>query len=194
MRRVLLSVVMCALSVAVLSAAKIKVRAEPDPAFDFSALKTWAWDPDAGDVMMARSEHDDAAALKGRIDPLIRKHVEAAMVRRGLTVASAQPDVHFHYYVLVTIGDESHAMGQFLPAVPYWGLPPFNASTTALTVVTRGSLVLDALLPGTVGERKVIWRGIAQSTVEDRDSEKVRDARIQEASEQLVNRFPRKKK
>lgn len=194
MKRVLLAAVACACSIAVLDAAKIKVTAEPDPTFDFSTVKTFGWDADAGDVMMARHEGDDAAALKARIDPTIRKYVDAALVKKGLAVAAAQPDLHLHYYVLVTIGDESHAMGQFLPAVPYWGLPPFNASTTALTVVTKGSLVLDALLPGTVGERKVVWRGIAQSTVEDRDSDEVRDTRLRQASEQLVNKFPRKKK
>lgn len=194
MKRAIVTAVVVACSIAVLGAAKIKVRAEPDPSFDFAKITTWAWDADAGDVMMARTEHDDPAELKARIDPLIRKYVEAAMIRRGLTAAAANPDVHLHYYVLVTIGDSSHTMGQFLPAVPYWGLPPFNTSTTALTVVTKGSLVLDALLPGSAGERRVIWRGIAQSTVEDRDSDAVRDARLREASDGLIQRFPRKKK
>ena len=85
-------------------------------------------------------------------------------------------------------------MGQFLPAVPYWGLPAFNPGTSALTVVTRGSLVLDAMIPGSVGDRKVVWRGIAQSTVEDADSDQVRDERIHKAAQELIKRFPRKKK
>ena len=37
-----------------LEAEKIKVRAEPDPTFDFATVKTWAWDDEAGDVLMAR--------------------------------------------------------------------------------------------------------------------------------------------
>jgi hypothetical protein len=175
-------------------AAKIKTRAEPDPTFDFSTLRTYAWDAEGGDVMMARTATDDPAALKQRVDPLVRKYVDAELTKRKLTVATgAAPDVQLHYYVLVTIGDNSQFMGQFLPAVPYWGLPPFNASTTALNVVTKGSLVLDALLPGTAGNRKVVWRGIAESTVEDTDSDQVRNERIQTAAAELIKRLPSSK-
>jgi hypothetical protein len=85
-------------------------------------------------------------------------------------------------------------MGQFLPAVPYWGLPPFPPATTAVNVATQGSLVLDAMLPGTIGSRRVVWRGLAQSTVEDTDSTAVREARIREAVQGLIDKFPLKKK
>jgi hypothetical protein len=189
--RAALAAVVCVCMLAVVEAAKIKVRAEPDQTFDFSTIRTFAWDADGGDVMMARTASDDPAALKQRIDPLIRKYVEAEMTKRKLAVAtSGTPDVHLHYYVLVTIGDNSQYMGQFLPSVPYWGLPPFGAATTSLNIVTKGSLVLDALLPGTVGNRRVIWRGVAESTVEDTDSDEVRQTRIQRASAELVKRFP----
>ena len=81
-------------------------------------------------------------------------------------------------------------MGQFLPAVPYWGLPPFAPATTSLNIVTKGSLVLDAMLPGTAGERRVIWRGMAQSTVDDGDSPAEREARLRDASAELVEAIP----
>ena len=191
---ILAGIVLC-LTVAA-EAAKIKVRAEPDPAFDFATVKTWAWDANAGDVMMARTQSDDPAALKARIDPLIRKFVEAEMTKKGLRVAApgATPDVFLHYYVLVTISANGQYPGQFLPAVPYWGLPPFNAGTTALEVATKGSLVLDALLPGAVDARKVVWRGLAESTVADDDPQPKREARLREASAELIKRFPLMKK
>jgi hypothetical protein len=186
---------LCASLLAVPEAAKIKVRAEPDPAFDFSTVRAWAWDPEGGVVIMARTATDDPAPLKARVDPLIRKYVGAEMAKRGLVVAGATPpDVQLHYYVLVTISANEQQMGQFLPTVPYWGLPGFTPATSALNIATRGSLVLDAMLPGTAGERRVIWRGIAQSTVQDNDSEAVRDARIRDASAELIKRFPRSKK
>jgi hypothetical protein len=182
-------------SVALLDAAKLKVRAEPDPNFDFATLKTFAWDADAGDVKMARTPMDDPAAVKAFVDPRIRKYVEEAMTRKGLRAAgTAAPDFHLHYYVLVTINTNSQYMGQFLPSTTYWGIAPFDAGTSALEVVSKGSLVLDAMLPGNAGERKVIWRGIAQSTVEDVAKETVRDARLKNAAEELVKRFPLKKK
>ena len=194
MRKLLLAALIASVCLAVAEAAKIKIKAEPDPAFDFATVRTWAWDADAGDVIMARTPQDDPAVLQARIDPLIRKYVDAAMTKKGLT-ASDTPHVQLHYYVLVTVGQESQYFGQFLPAVPYWGLPAFSAgATTSLSVVTKGSLVLDAMLPGVVGERKVIWRGIAESTVGDGDSPAAREARIREAADGLVQRFPLKKK
>ena len=54
--------------------------------------------------------------------------------------------------------------------------------------------MLDAMLPGTVGERRVVWRGIAESTVHEGATDAQRETRIREASEGLVQRFPLKKK
>jgi hypothetical protein len=194
--RLVVSMFLLALAAGVILAAeKIKVRAEPDPNFDFSTLRTWAWDEQAGDVLMARFAEDDAAPLKARIDPVIRRYVGEAMAGKGLALAAdGTADVQLHYYVLVTLNVGGQQMGQFLPTVPYWGLPPFAPATTALNAVTKGSLVLDAMLPGTDGERRVVWRGVAQSTVGDGDSPAVRDARLREASVELVKRFPVKKK
>jgi len=195
--RHVVAVLACVCLAATLEAAKIRIKAEPDPAFDFATVKTWAWDADAGDVIMARTQQDDSAPLKARIDPVIRKYVEAAMVKKGLAVAPAgtTPNVHLHYYVLVTISSSGQYMGQFLPSVPYWGLPGFSAgAATSLSVATKGSLVLDAMLPGAAGERKVIWRGIAESTVEETDSAAVRDERLRDATAGLILKFPLKKK
>jgi hypothetical protein len=186
---------LCLALAAGLEAAKLKVQAEPDPAFDFATVRTWAWDADAGDVMMARTPHDDPAALKAFIDPRIRQYVEAEMTKKGKTLAtSGTPDVQLHYYVLVTVQSNGQYMGQFLPSVPYWGLPPFDAGTSALEVVSKGSLVLDALLPGAKDKRLVVWRGIAQSTVEDVDKVQTREDRLKKAAVELIKRFPLKKK
>jgi hypothetical protein len=186
---------LCLCAAVVVEAAKIKAQAEPDPTFDFATVHTWAWDADAGQVIMARTATDDPAPVKARIEPLIKKSVEEEMAKKGLKLAtSGTPDVQFHYYVLVTIASNGQFMGQFLPAVPYWGLPAFAPATTSLEVATKGSLVLDAMLPGVEGSRRVIWRGIAQSTVEDVDSDAVRQTRIRNAVAELIKRFPLKKK
>jgi hypothetical protein len=70
----------------------MKVKAAPDPTFDFATVHTWAWDADAGDVIMARTASDDPAPVKARVDPLIRKYVEGAMAKKGLTDSSAVRD------------------------------------------------------------------------------------------------------
>ena len=179
--------------VAVGAAEKIKTRAQADKTFDFTTVRTWNWDgADAGDVLTARTASDDPAPIKLRVDPLIRRYVGAELARRPLAQAlgSETPDIRLRYYVLVTLGTSEQVAGQFLPAVPYWGLPPFPPATTALTVVTRGSLVLDAM----AADRRVVWRGIAQTVVNDNDSDAARDARIKDAARELVKRFPRHRK
>jgi hypothetical protein len=180
-------------AVATIEAAKIKVKTAADPDVDFAAVTTFAWDDEPGKVIMARTQSDDPEALRAFVDPRIRKYVEQELATKGRTLTSGTPDVQLHYYVLVTINTNSQYMGQFLPTVPSWGLPPFDAGTTALEVVTKGSLVLDAMLPGKPDQRPVVWRGIASSTVEDTDAPAVRDKRLREAAQELIKRFPLKK-
>ena len=193
-RRLALSFAALALAAAVALEAKMTVRAEQDPDYDFATVKTWAWDAEAGDVIMARTAKDDPEPLKARIDPLMRQYVTEEMTKKGLQVATGTPDVQLHYYVLVTINTSGHQMGQFLPAVPYWGLPPFAPATTSLNIVTKGSIVLDAMRPGAVGDRQVLWRGVAQDTVRLEATPAQREARLREAATELVKRFPLKKK
>jgi len=185
---------LCACFVLVADAARIKIKAEPDPTYDFATVKTWAWDADAGEVIMARTAKDDPAPVKQRIDPLIRKFVTEAMAKKGLTAAAGTPDVQLHYYVLVTVSQSGQYMGQFLPSVAYWGLPPFAPQATSLDVATKGSLVVDALLPGEKDKRKIVWRGMAESTLDEAASDAQRDARIREACDGLIAKFPLKKK
>ena len=188
MRLVVISVAL-GLCTAVLEAAKINVRAEPDPSFDFKAARTWAWDADAGDVYMARTPKDDPAALKERIDPLIRKYVEAEMRKKGLqpAAAGATPDLHLHYYVLITINQTGQTMGQFLPAVPYWGLPPFAPATQSLQMMNQGSLVLDLKTSSAV-----VWRGVAQAQIKPDMDFKKREAMLREGVRDLLRRYPPK--
>jgi Domain of unknown function (DUF4136) len=193
MKKTLIAVVCLALTAAV-EAAKIKVQSAPDPTYDFATIRTFGWDADGGRVIMARTATDDPAPVKARVDPLIRKFVDAEMAKIGKTLATTgTPDVQFHYYVLVTVDTSDQYMGQFLPTVPYWGLPPFGAATTALEVVTRGSLVLDAMLPGEQDRRRVVWRGIAQSALDQASDDAKRQARIQSAVAELIKRFPLQK-
>jgi hypothetical protein len=193
--RKLLLPLLCLALAAGLEAAKIKVQAAGDPNFDFAAVKTWAWDADAGEVVMARTPKDDPAPVKAFADPRIRKYVGEALTKIGrVEQTNGMPDVQLHYYVLVTIQSNSQYMGQFLPSTTYWGMPPFDAGTSSLEVLTKGALVVDALLPGDKDKRSVVWRGIAQSTLEWAEKEDVRDKRLREAANELIKKFPLKKK
>jgi hypothetical protein len=114
---------------------------------------------------MLRSRTNSSGIRRVR-DPQVHRRRDSAEGADGAT--GDQPSVQLHYYVLVTVNSSGQTMGQFLPSVAYWGLPPFAPPATSLEIVTNGSLVLDALLPSTAGTRKVICRGIAQSTTTPR--------------------------
>ena len=79
-------------------------------------------------------------------------------------------------------------MGQFLPAVAAWGLPPFNAATQAVNVVEQGSLVLDIM-----ADNKVVWRGVAQAEIKSGLTTEKRRQLIQDAVRELIGKYPPKK-
>jgi hypothetical protein len=190
MKRMLAIVVLVGLGAAVLIAGP-KVQVQADPKFDFSRLKTWSWSQSgAGDVKVWVSAESKSEPVKRQYEPVIMKAVEDEMSRRGFSRASsAAPDFNVTYYVLVTVGSASQQMGQFLPAVAQWGLPPFAPQTTALRVYPKGTLVLDiATDPG-----GVVWRGVTQAEIDMERTEAERATRIRERVRDVVAKFPRTK-
>lgn len=181
---------LCAAVVA--EGAKIKTQAQGDPKFDFSPVKTWAWDPaGGGDVLLARAADDDPAVIKKRVDPVITAAVERELTGRGLArVTTGSPDITVHYYLLVTVGFATQEMGQFLPAVPLWGVPPFAPSTSSLNIIQRGSIVLDAV---STSLARVVWRGVSQTDIDKIKNDAERDRVINESVRDLVKKLPLKK-
>jgi len=166
----------------------VDVRVGHNKAFDFKAVKTWAWNPKAaGDVITARTQQDDAAAMKEYADPLIRDAVAAAMKERGLQPAESQPDVTVTYYLLLSTNMSTQTMGQFLPATTAWGIPPFAQATQSLSVMNMGSLVLDL-----TAQDVVVWRGVAQAKIKLGEETEKRTALLREAVRDLLKRFPPK--
>jgi hypothetical protein len=169
-------------------AAKIKTRADADPQFDFKTVRTWAWHKDGpGEVKMARSSEDDPKAIQRRVEPTLVDAVTKELASRKLTPDQTAPDVRFHYYVLVTVGFDTQSTGQFLPAVPEWGIPPFTGATMSYNIIQTGSIVLDVV---STRLDAVVWRGIAQSELEQTSSDAERSARIREAVRDLIKKLP----
>jgi Domain of unknown function (DUF4136) len=167
-------------------AAGVDVRAEFDKKFDFGKVRTWAWNPaGAGEVKMARTPDDDPEVVRKRAEPIIKESVAAELASRKLQLSDANPDLTLTYYLLLTVGSSTQTLGQFLPPVAEWGLPPFTPQTQSLTVVERGSLVLDLSSDG-----RVVWRGIAQAKIKWEDDSARREALLREAVRDLLKRFP----
>jgi hypothetical protein len=171
-------------------AAKTDIRIEYDKAFSFAGLRTWTWHPDgAGDVRLAVSSQDDPKRVASRVDPIIIPTVEREMTARGFSKAD-DAALRLHYYVLVRINQSAQVAGQFLPAVPEWGVPPFVPSTTALSIYPVGSLLIDVT---STTKQAIVWRGAAERDVDlerpDADRRKI----LERAIHDLISRFPPKK-
>ena len=166
--------------------ARVDVKVEYDKKFDFKPVKTWAWNPDnPGEIRMARSQYDDPAAIRKEAEPIILESVAAEMKQCGLTEAKGVPDLKVTYYLLLTTGFSQQEMGQFLPAVAQWGLPPFPPATQALQAMNLGSFVIDLS-----AKEVIVWRGVAQAKLKIGTEPKKRESVLREAVRDLLKKYP----
>ena len=172
--------------------AAVKVRTQFTQSFDFAKAKTWSWHQGGpGEVKMARTADDDPEVVRQRAEPVILEAVAAELPQRGLAAAAqgAAPDVEIKYYVLITVGTQSQQVGQFLPAVAAWGLPPFSGATQSYKVIEQGSLVFDIS-----ANKEVVWRGIGQAELKPGQPAEKRATLIREAVRDIFKEYPPKKK
>lgn len=184
--RIWSSAVLTGIVIAVHTATAVDVKVNFDKAFDFKAAHTWAWNPEGpGDVKMARTQEDDPEAMRKQAEPVIVSAVETEMERRGIQRATGTPDLYVTYYLLLTTSISAQTLGQFIPSVPQWGIPPFAPATQSMEVMNHGSLVLDLS-----ANDAVVWRGVAEANIKIGADAKRREALIREAVRDLLRRFP----
>jgi len=175
-----------------LAAAGTDITIDYDKTFSFAGLSTWAWHPQgAGDVRLALTAEDDPKRVAARIEPVLLPATERQLASRKFTKAAADgANPWLHYYVLLTLKDFAQVHGQFLPAVPVWGIPPFAASTSAIGVYPVGTIIMDITVPG----RDIVWRGAARREVNFESSDQKRREVIEKAIRDLFKDFPPKPK
>jgi hypothetical protein len=191
-KQALVVVAVLALAVAVVQAG-VKVRAEFDKEYDFSKARTFGWHPDgAGEVKLLMREGGDPEQIRARWEPTIKDAVEKEMTQRGLSPAtSGVPDLYLNYYFLSGPNSEAQTRGQFIGAVPPWGVPDFEMTTTSLKIFEQGTLILD-IIDGP--KRQIVWRGIAEAQVDRQRTPVEREKRIREAVGELLKKYPPKVK
>jgi hypothetical protein len=189
-------IVVAALAAAVLyaplhlAAAKTDIEITYDKKHSFAGQRRWAWHPDGpGDTRLAMTAQDDAKRVASRVDPVVIPAVERELKGRGLAQVTETPDLYVHYYFLGTVGELSQVAGQFLPAVPEWGIPPFTAGSTALTVYPMGTLIIDIT---SAANRAILWRGSAQRKIDMAAPEQKRKEVMERAIRDLLKGFPPK--
>jgi hypothetical protein len=190
--RLALSVAL-AMALAVVVHAGVKVKVEFDKAYDFSKARTFGWHPDgAGEVKLLMREGGDPEQIRARWEPTIKDAVEKEMAKRGLVQATGGvPDLYLNYYFLSGPNSEAQTRGQFIGAVPPWGVPDFEMTTTSLKIFEQGTLILD-IIDGP--KRQIAWRGIAEAEVNRQNTAAKREQRIREAVGELLKKYPPKAK
>jgi hypothetical protein len=170
------------------AAAAVDVTVDVDRTFDFEVTRAWGWNPEGpGTVRMARTQEDDPDAVRRQAEPIIVAAVTSEMERRGWQFATTTPELLVTYYLLLTNDVTGQTAGQFVPATPEWGLPPFTRGTHSIKVMNRGSLVLDVS-----ANSAVVWRGVAHARIRlDADATR-REALLREAVRDLLRRLPRR--
>jgi hypothetical protein len=192
-RRAACAGLVCLLAAVVTVSGKVKVDVMHDPQFDFRTVRTFAWHPDGiGEVKVLIKNSGDPEVLRKLFEPVIKPAVEQELAARGLTPAQGgPPDVYIYYYVLLTAGDSSQYMGQFVSPTMEWGLPPFQGATQSLKIYEQGSLILDLSSPVL---KSAVWRGVAKAEVDRQNSDEKRNRRIREAIRDMMKRYPPKAK
>lgn len=182
---------MIALSVVAVPLIAAKTSVQRDPAFDFSTLTTWAWNPvDPGQVKMVTTADAKAEPVERKYEPVLLAAVEERLAARGYTrVPADAASFTVTYHILITIGMSAQEMGQFLPTNATWGLQLFTPQTQSVEIYPQGTLALDMARPGRDG---LIWRGFAEARIEQENTEPKRAARLKSIVKELVDKFPRK--
>ena len=169
-----------------------KIQTQRDEKFDFTTLKTFAWNPSgAGDIKVWLTGENRSEPVKKKYEPVIMQAFEDQFTARGYTRASSyRPDFTITYMLLVTTGSNSQYAGQFLPTNAQWGIPMFAPATTSLVVYPQGTLVLDVSSEAGKG---MIWRGMAEAKIEAENTDEKRVKRINSIVKELLAKFQMKK-
>jgi hypothetical protein len=172
-------------------AAGIKVTVQNDKEFNFEGLKTYSWRLDgANPVRILENTLDNPEQIRKNLEPIILAAVDGELAKKGLKrLESGQPDFYLDYYLLVGPNTESQYHGQFVGAVPAWGLPDFAMSTSALKVYEQGSLVVDIV---SITQKHTVWRAKAAAEMDRRRTPTERAGVINEAARKMFEKFPPK--
>jgi len=190
-RTLALAVTAAVVLAAVPLVAGMKVTVQHDKEFNFEGLKTYAWRLDgANPVRILENSLDKPEEIRKNLEPIILGAAGLELAKRGFTrLESGQPDVYLDYYLLVGPSTESQYHGQFVGAVPAWGLPDFAMSTSALKVFEQGSLVIDIV---SVTQKHTVWRAKAAAEIDRRRTFEERAKVIDEAVAKMFEKFPPK--
>jgi len=173
-----------ALAVALCACSSIEVKQDWDPHANFSTLHSWAWQKQTPAV--TGNPRLDDPLVHGRI----QSSIENTLAEKGYPKAmSGRPDFLVAYHI--AIQQKLDAQTIYTGYGPYRGWYGMGGAQTVVDQYDVGTLLVDVIDPGT---NDVIWRGTAQSRLQELKTPEERQARIQDAVNRVLEQFPPPKK
>jgi hypothetical protein len=165
-----------------LACSGIDVRWDWDRAARFDQLRSWAWLPEP-----AAPAQSDPRLQDELLRRRIQSAVEEALAARGYVQAAAgEPDFYVAYHVGIDEKIDARTV------YPGYGVGPYGRAfpgppETYVDEYEVGTLLLDVIQ---AHPRELVWRGTAQSRVQDLSDPEQREARIREAVQRVFEKFP----
>jgi len=190
-RRLSLAVLLALVCAGIPLVARAKVKVQEDKTFDFTGLRTYTWRLEgANPIKLLQSTADDPVEIRKVFEPMILAAVDQELAQKGFTkVSSGEADLYLDYYVLIGPGMTSQYQGQFVGAVPAWGLPDFAMSTTSLSIYEQGSILIDV---NSTKLRQLVWRASADAKVDRSRTQAQRVALVNGVIKDMLKKFPPK--
>ena len=160
----------------------VSVSADWDPSANLASLRTWAWQQNA--IPRTGDPRLDDPLVQARIQNAL-EHALGEMGHPEL--AAGKPDFYVSYHI--AIQQKLDARTIYRDYGPYRGWYGAGGAQTIVDEYELGMLLVDFIDPKT---NSVIWRGKAQSRLQELKTPEERQARVQAAVDQLLAQFPPK--
>jgi Domain of unknown function (DUF4136) len=159
----------------------VRVNTDYDPKADFSNVRSYAWFDERSGV---EGDRQDVTSL---LDRRVRRAVDAELQRKGIALvdkSSAKVLVSYHLGVETKLDVNTINSGYGYGA---YGRSGGMITTTTVTEYQEGTLLIDVIDPSA---KQLVWRGSGQARVHQRSTPEEREARVDEAVKEILEKFP----
>jgi hypothetical protein len=182
----------CLASASAAGAQKLEIKTNQDPKANFASIKTYAWLPPAPVVRnVAPGGLTNPTLSEEALAPHIVAAVDRELAARGLTkVADVdQADIKVAYFAALTTGFNNTYLGEYYGYVTGWANPvaPGYTPSTSMSVYEKGTVIVDIVQRV---ENRAIWRGSAQTRINQEHTLQKRIERINEAASRMFEKYP----
>lgn len=155
-----------------------KVEVDYDPSFDFSRLRTFAWDPAI--PAPPTFSHVDA----NQVDSQVRQAVEKRLRERGFHQVVTKPNFLVSYQVFGKRAEEGSPAVKPPPSEQSW--QPSFQDLKGADGRGEGVLILSALDPET---RRIVWQARGADVIQ---GPKKLAKQIDSGVQKMISKFPRR--